>query len=107
MEALAGLGVALTGLGAAGLGPALAGLDAGGAVVTGYDGFGAPPNQWVAGDTIVQVHRFAVPGDLADGAYPRELGWYERDTEVRWAVDTGAGQVDRVLLGAISVQGAE
>ena len=82
-------------------------LDANGAVVAGYDGFGAPPNRWIAGDTIVQLHRFAVPGDLADGDYPLELGWYERDTGQRWAVDTGAGQADRVLLEAVEVQGAQ
>ena len=82
-------------------------LDASGAVASGYDGFGAPPNRWVAGDTIVQLHRFALPGDLAEGAYPLELGWYERDTGQRWTVDLGSERVDRVLLEAIGVQEAE
>jgi hypothetical protein len=82
-------------------------LDANGAVASGYDGFGAPPNRWVAGDTIVQLHRFALPGDLAEGAYPLELGWYERDTGQRWTVDLGSERVDRVLLEAIGVQEAE
>jgi hypothetical protein len=75
-----------------------------GAVVSGYDGFGAPPNRWQAGDTVVQVHRFALPGDLAPGVYPLELGWYERDSGVRWAVDMpGGGQVDRLLLVPLEV----
>jgi hypothetical protein len=74
-------------------------LEPEGTVVAGYDGFGAPPNRWQAGDLMVQVHRFALAGDLAPGEYPIELGWYERDTGVRWAVDVGSGgQVDRLLL---------
>jgi hypothetical protein len=78
-----------------------------GTVVAGYDGFGAPPNRWVAGDLVVQVHRFGLPGDLAPGAYPVELGWYERDTLVRWTVPTGDGghaPADRVLLQALVVE---
>ena len=72
--------------------------------MTGYDGFGAPPNRWQPGDTIVQVHRFALPGDLAPGAYPIELGWYEQDTGARWAVGLdGGGQVDRLLLAPLTV----
>ena len=75
-----------------------------GAVIAGYDGFGAPPNQWQAGDVVVQAHRFALPGELAAGAYPVELGWYERDTGARWAVPLpGGGQVDRLLLGTVIV----
>jgi hypothetical protein len=79
-------------------------LDAGGAVAGAYDGFGAPPNHWFAGDTIVQLHRFSVPGDLPPGAYPVELGWYERDTRQRWAVDGVEGPVDRLLLGPLRVE---
>ena len=73
-------------------------------MVAGYDGFGAPPNRWLAGDVIVQLHRFALPGDLAAGEYPVELGWYERDTGARWtaAVDGGAS-VDRLLIGPLQV----
>jgi hypothetical protein len=75
-----------------------------GAVAAGVDGFGAPPNRWQAGDVVVQVHRFALPGDLAPGAYPIELGWYERDSGVRWGVALAeGGQVDRVLLQPLSV----
>jgi 4-amino-4-deoxy-L-arabinose transferase-like glycosyltransferase len=73
-----------------------------GAVVAGTDGFGAPPNHWRAGDVVVQVHRLALPGDLAPGRYPLELGWYERDTGARWGVTLPDGeQVDRVLLRAL------
>jgi hypothetical protein len=79
-------------------------LDAGGAVASGYDGFGAPPNRWIAGDTIIQLHRFLIPGDMPAGLYPLELGWYERDTGQRWPVDGMAeGSVDRVLLGSLQI----
>jgi hypothetical protein len=75
-----------------------------GAVAAGYDGFGAPPNRWHAGDGVVQVHRFALPGDLAPGEYPLELGWYERESGVRWLVELpGGGQVDRLLLQTLRV----
>jgi hypothetical protein len=80
-------------------------LGADGTVVTGYDGFGAPPNRWQAGDTLVQVHRFALPGDLATGDYALELGWYERASGARWTVElTGGGQVDRVLLEPLHIK---
>jgi 4-amino-4-deoxy-L-arabinose transferase-like glycosyltransferase len=78
-----------------------------GAVVAGYDGFGAPPNHWVAGDVLVQVHRFGLPGDLAPGRYPVELGWYERDALARWNVPTAGGghaPADRVLLQPLVVE---
>jgi len=75
-----------------------------GTVVTDYDGFGAPPNRWQAGDVVVQVHRLALPGDLVSGDYPIELGWYERDSGVRWVVDLpGGGRVDRLLLEPLKV----
>lgn len=74
-------------------------LNSDGAVVAGYDGFGAPPNRWIGNDVVVQVHRFALPGDLAPGVYPLEIGWYERDTGVRWTVQDPQGrQVNRLLL---------
>jgi hypothetical protein len=71
-----------------------------GTVLSGYDGFGAPPNRWYAGDVVVQLHRFALPRDLAPGEYPLELGWYERDTGTRWQVDnSGASEtVDRLMI---------
>ena len=75
-----------------------------GMVIAGYDGFGAPPNRWCGDDLVVQVHRLALPGDLRDGAYPIELGWYERDTAVRWKVQTAEGeQPNRLLLQPVRV----
>jgi hypothetical protein len=75
-----------------------------GVVVAGYDGFGAPPNLWVGGDLVVQVHHLALPGDLRAGAYPIELGWYERDTGVRWNVQTTEGErPNRLLLQPVRV----
>jgi 4-amino-4-deoxy-L-arabinose transferase-like glycosyltransferase len=76
-----------------------------GAVVSGYDGFGAPPNHWMDGDVIVQVHRLALPGTLPPGAYLIELGWYQRDTGARWPIPLpDGGQIDRLLLQPLMVQ---
>ncbi|MBN1640547.1 MAG: glycosyltransferase family 39 protein [Anaerolineae bacterium] len=75
-----------------------------GSVVAGYDGWGAPPNRWLAGDVVVQLHRVALPADLQPGVYPIELGWYERDTGARWtATLPGGGEVDRLLIGPLRV----
>jgi hypothetical protein len=75
-----------------------------GGVISGYDGFGAPPNRWIARDVLVQVHRFGLPSNLQPAAYPIELGWYERDTGVRWIVPTAeGGRVDRLLLQPLTV----
>jgi hypothetical protein len=79
-------------------------LDPQGEVVAGYDGFGAPPNRWVAGDVVVQVHRFALPSSLAPGRYPIELGWYARDTGLRWQVTLPDGSQDRLLLRPLAVE---
>jgi 4-amino-4-deoxy-L-arabinose transferase-like glycosyltransferase len=79
-----------------------------GNVVSGTDGFGAPPNRWVAGDVVVQVHRMVLPGDLPAGAYPIEVGWYERNTGARWPVPlTGGESTDRLLLPALHVHQAQ
>jgi len=76
-----------------------------GTVISGYDGFGAPPNRWVGGDILVQVHRFGIPADLQPGTYPVELGWYERDTGARWTVALAdGGRADRVLLEPLTVE---
>jgi hypothetical protein len=75
-----------------------------GTVAAGYDGFGVPPNRWLSGDVLVQVHRFALSGDLVAGLYPIELGWYDRNTDVRWDVSTGDGrQVNRLLLQPVRI----
>jgi hypothetical protein len=77
-----------------------------GTVVSGYDGFGVPPNRWMSGDILAQVHRLGMPQDLQPGALPIELGWYEHDTGLRWPVDTTDGnQVDRLLLQPLIVAG--
>lgn len=79
-------------------------LGPGGRVLAGEDRFGAPPNQWHAGDLVVQAHRLALPGDLAPGPYPIELGWYERESGTRWTIDLPQGaQVDRLLLRPVQV----
>ncbi len=79
-------------------------LDPAGRVVGGFDGFGAPPSRWIAGDVIVQLHRFALPIDLEPGSYPLEIGWYEPGSGVRWTVPLpGGGQVDRLLLAPLRV----
>jgi hypothetical protein len=80
-------------------------LDPGGTVVTGHDGFGAPPNRWQAGDVVVQIHRLTLPDILAPGRYPMELGWYEQDTGARWTVALlDGGQVARLLIEPLAVE---
>jgi 4-amino-4-deoxy-L-arabinose transferase-like glycosyltransferase len=75
-----------------------------GHVLAGSDRFGAPPNRWLGGDVIVQLHRMVLPAGLAPGVYPVEIGWYERDSGLRWAVTLDGGQaVDRLLLGPLHV----
>jgi hypothetical protein len=79
-------------------------LDLEGQVLAGDDGFGAPPNRWQAGDVIVQLHRMVLPADLASGAYPLEIGWYERDSGQRWELGLdGGGTVNRLLIGPLQV----
>jgi hypothetical protein len=79
-------------------------LDAGGSVLAGDDGFGAPPNRWLEADAIAQLHRMVLPAGLAQGLYPAEIGWYERDTGQRWTVTLDGGQtVDRLLLEPLEV----
>jgi len=79
-------------------------LGAEGYMVAGDDGFGAPPNRWLEGDVIVQLHRMILPSELAPGVYPIEIGWYERDSGQRWVVTLDAGHtIDRLLLGPLQV----
>jgi hypothetical protein len=79
-----------------------------GTVVAGYDGFGAPPVRWHTSDRVVQVHRMPVPGDLAPGVYPIEVGWYEKDTGVRWKVNSRSiGYVVERLLLPLDVMAKE
>lgn len=79
-------------------------LNSTGQVISGYDGFGAPPNRWIAGDVIVQLHRLALPTDLPPGLYPLELGWYEQSSGMRWTVPLSDGsQIDRLLLSPLQV----
>jgi 4-amino-4-deoxy-L-arabinose transferase-like glycosyltransferase len=75
-----------------------------GVVVSGHDGFGAPPNRWIGGDVIVQLHRLSLPSDLAPGDHVIELGWYERDTGVRWPITlSDESQIDRLLLQPLTI----
>ncbi len=75
-----------------------------GHVVAGFDGFGAPSGRWIAGDVIVQIHRFTLPADLPSGTYPLELGWYQPPDGPRWQIALPNGdRVDRVLLAPLAV----
>jgi hypothetical protein len=63
-----------------------------------------PRHAWQTGDEFVQVHRISLSGLLA-GAYPLELGIYNRVDKVRWAAQDRSGVAldDHVRAGSIEV----
>ncbi|MBN1179631.1 MAG: glycosyltransferase family 39 protein [Anaerolineae bacterium] len=64
------------------------------------DGLGVPPDQMRVGDVIVQRHVFALPADLAPGAYTFHVGAYWLDSLERWH----CGDTDHLVLDAVVVQ---
>jgi hypothetical protein len=66
-------------------------LDAGGAVVTGDDGFWADPYTLRASDSLVQLHLFSEPVEN----YDWEIGLYNPVTGERATLESGE---DRFLL---------
>jgi hypothetical protein len=58
----------------------------------------APATCWQAGDRIEQTYGIPLPGGLAPGAYPIEVGWYDANTGERWPYLVEGEQVgDRML----------
>ena len=61
-------------------------LAADGTFLVGDDGLWVDPLTLQPGDQFIQLHRFAIPADAADGPYRMELGLYDPKTGERWAV---------------------
>jgi hypothetical protein len=69
-------------------------LNPDGTVFLQQDRLDAPSWDWQAGDTIIQIHQFAIPPDAAPGEYAVEVGLYDRITGDRLTViDSGADSV--------------
>jgi 4-amino-4-deoxy-L-arabinose transferase-like glycosyltransferase len=67
------------------------------------DGLGVLPDQWRAGDLIVQRHTFELPQGIAPGTYWLQTGAYWLDTLERLPVGQSPLGSDRVLLTAVEV----
>ncbi len=61
-------------------------LNPDGSIFLQRDALDAPSWDWQRGDTIIQVHQFALPPDAAPGQYPAEVGLYDRVTGDRLPV---------------------
>ena len=76
-----------------------------GKVVQQQDQLDAPPFFWQVGDLFAQLHRIAVPVDLAPGRYELETGAYWRVEDYpRLPIYDGDRMMgDRILLTAVNV----
>ncbi|MBI4786228.1 MAG: DUF2723 domain-containing protein [Chloroflexi bacterium] len=54
-----------------------------------------PTTGWIEGEYVTDIHSFTMPGDLAEGTYPIEIGLYDPVSGAR--LKTADGQ-DRVIL---------
>jgi hypothetical protein len=61
-------------------------LNPDGSIFLQRDSLDAPSWDWQRGDTIIQIHQFALPPDAAPGRYPAEVGLYDRITGDRLPV---------------------
>jgi 4-amino-4-deoxy-L-arabinose transferase-like glycosyltransferase len=77
-------------------------LDRSETVVAGTDALGAAPDTWRAGDTIVQLHTFAVPA--APGVYAVEIGWYIPPDGPRLAIHGVDAPGQRILFAPVEVR---
>jgi hypothetical protein len=81
-------------------------LDGTGTIVGQEDRLDAPAWDWQVGDTVAQIHRFALPADLPAGPVALEVGVYRRADLVRLPVLVGGNVTgDRVLLQSVEVVG--
>jgi hypothetical protein len=69
------------------------------------DGF-YPTPAWQPGETIIDQHRFPLPGDIAPGSYDLLVGLYEAENGRRLQIldDAAVFQSDYVRLSGIQVQ---
>ena len=81
-------------------------LDESGVIVGQEDRLDAPAWDWQMGDVIVQIHRLALPANLAEGPLVLEVGVYRRSDGIRLPVLVEGNVVgDSVLLPPVEVKG--
>jgi hypothetical protein len=79
-------------------------LDEEGDIVGQQDRLDAPAWDWQAGDTIVQIHRLALPADLSEGTIALNVGVYRRSSGVRLqVVENGRIVNDHIPLRSLEI----
>jgi hypothetical protein len=79
-------------------------LDEEGNIVGQQDRLDAPAWDWQPGDTIVQIHRFALPADLIGTTVTLNVGVYRRSTGVRLQVVQNGNIVsDHITLQSLEI----
>ena len=75
-------------------------------IIGSVDVLHCPPTGWYPGDVVVQVHRFRIDPDPAQGAGPAylELGLYRHSTGRLPIVVDGQAVADRLLLVPVEVR---
>jgi hypothetical protein len=73
-----------------------------GSIAAQQDRLDVPAFGWRGGDVIAQVHRIAVPPDLAGGAVA--IGLYNPDTSARLPVTSDSQATDRLLLTELDLK---
>jgi 4-amino-4-deoxy-L-arabinose transferase-like glycosyltransferase len=69
------------------------------------DRLDVPAWDWASGDLFVQLHRFALKSDLADGLYPLEIGLYSRaEGYPRLLIYQASGTTDSIPLPPVEVR---
>jgi hypothetical protein len=78
-------------------------LDAQGQFVAGRDLLAVPTAGWRTGDVWVQFQDFQAPASASPGAYPIEVGLYNRAAQgvQRWQLPDGS---DRLLLSSVEIK---
>jgi hypothetical protein len=79
-------------------------VDADGVIVGQEDRLDAPPWNWRAGDTFVQLHQIPIPSDASVGDYGLAVGVYSKHDSERLPVTLESVKAgDHVLLGGLEV----
>jgi hypothetical protein len=79
-------------------------LDEAGRPLAQSDRLDVPTYYWIPGDIFLQLHRFDLPQDLADGHYSVIVGLYTRGDEQRLPVLVGGTVVsDHLVLSPVQV----
>lgn len=72
-------------------------LDETGEIVAQDDGWGVRPAGLSAGDEVMQLHRLALPAEMAPGRYTLRLGVYDVASGQRYLV----GAADGLVIGEV------